>query len=313
VGRPNVTSADVAAAAGVSRATVSYVLNGIDARVSDETRARVLEAAKELGYVPNAVASALRAGRTSVVLLALPAWPLGPPIAERVTACVTALERLGYTPLVHFRHVSGPEALQRACDRVMPVGLIGPAADLPPDRIETLRAHGTRAVVALSRRPLKHVMTFAFEQRLVGSVAIEHLAERGHRHVLALMPTDPELVELGRIRLDGAYAAAARHGVTVTATVDLAEGLAAGPTAVYAFNDELALGARAALPEGMALIGTDDSPAARLADPPLTTIALGTSAGWERIAQRLHELVTDDNADRTPIIERPYLVLGATT
>ena len=50
----------------------------------------------------------------------------------------------------------------------MPVGLIGPAADLSPDRVETLRAHGTRAVIALSRRPLEHVMTFAFEQRLVG-------------------------------------------------------------------------------------------------------------------------------------------------
>ena len=57
---------------------------------------------------------------------------------------------------------------QRACDRVMPVGLIAPAADLSPDRVETLRAHGTRAVIALSRRPLEHVTTFAFEQGLVG-------------------------------------------------------------------------------------------------------------------------------------------------
>jgi DNA-binding LacI/PurR family transcriptional regulator len=313
VGRPNVTSADVAAAAGVSRATVSYVLNGVDARVSRETRARVLEAAKELGYVPNAVASALRAGRTSVVLLALPAWPLGPPVAERVTACVTELERLGYTPLVHFRHAAGPEALARACDRVMPVGLIAPAADLPPERVETLRAHGTRGVVALARRPLDHVTTFAFEQRMVGFVAIEHLAERGHQRVLALMPSDPELAELARIRLDGAYGAAARHGVTVTATVDLAEGLAAQPTAVYAFNDEMALSVGPSLPAGMALIGTDDSPAARLAHPRLTTVALGTSAGWQEIARRLHALVEDENADRTPIIERPSLVLGATT
>jgi DNA-binding LacI/PurR family transcriptional regulator len=49
VRRPNVTSADVAAAAGVSRATVGYVLNGVDARVSTETRARVLEVARDLG------------------------------------------------------------------------------------------------------------------------------------------------------------------------------------------------------------------------------------------------------------------------
>ena len=213
------------------------------------------------------------------MLLALPAWPLGPPLADRVTACVTALERLGYTPLVHFRHGAGEDALVRACDRIRPVGLIAPATDLAPDRIETLRANGTRAVIALSRRPLEHVTTLAFEQRLVGELAIEHLAERGHRHVLALLPTDPSWSTLGRARLAGAESAAARPRRTITATVDLAEGLAAGPTAVYAFNDELALGALPALPEGTALIGTDDSPAARLAHPRLTTIALGTTAG----------------------------------
>src|SRR4051812_47470164 len=94
-----VTSADVAAAAGVSRATVSYVLNGVHGRISEQTRARVHDAAERLGYVPNAMASALRAGRTEVVLLALPSWPLGPAVAEWVTAGVMEFERLGYTPL----------------------------------------------------------------------------------------------------------------------------------------------------------------------------------------------------------------------
>ena len=98
------TSADVAAAAGVSRATVSYVLNGVHDRISERTRERVFDAAERLGYVPNAVASALRAGRTEIVLLALPSWPLGPAVAEWVSAGVAALEELGYTPLVHFGH-----------------------------------------------------------------------------------------------------------------------------------------------------------------------------------------------------------------
>ena len=94
----------MAAAAGVSRATVSYVLNGVHDRISERTRERVYDAAERLGYVPNAVASALRAGRTEVVLLALPSWPLGPAVAEWVSAGVAELERLGYTPLVHFGH-----------------------------------------------------------------------------------------------------------------------------------------------------------------------------------------------------------------
>src|SRR3954452_8536861 len=140
VRRPKVTSADVAAAAGVSRATVSYVLNGVPARVSEPTRARVLRVAQELGYTPHAVASALRAGRTSVVVLALPAWPIGPPIAEAVSACVGELERLGYTPLVHFRHAAGADGFTRACDRVRPVGLIAPGVDVPAARVEALKA-----------------------------------------------------------------------------------------------------------------------------------------------------------------------------
>ena len=117
------TSADVAAAAGVSRATVSYVLNGVHDRISERTRERVFDAAERLGYVPNAVASALRAGRTEVVLLALPSWPLGPAVAEWVErgrrgarsdsatrrSCTsgTATTRAGFA---------------RACDRVRPVG-----------------------------------------------------------------------------------------------------------------------------------------------------------------------------------------------
>jgi len=94
---------------------------------------------------------------------------------------------------------------------------------------------------------------------------------------------------------------------------ELARGLAAGPTAVYAFNDEYALTVIDALPEGVALIGTDDSPAARLSHPRLTTIALVNAASWERLAQRLHALIEDEDADASPIVERPALVPGATT
>jgi DNA-binding LacI/PurR family transcriptional regulator len=81
------TSRDVAAAAGVSRATVSYVLNGADTkhRITPATRDRVLEVAERLGYEPNAVALALRAGRTEIVLVEIPNWPLGPPVAEAIS------------------------------------------------------------------------------------------------------------------------------------------------------------------------------------------------------------------------------------
>ena len=67
------TQVDVARLAGVSRATVSYVLNDVpDARVPDETRQRVLEAIEELGYQPDARAQALRSGSTKTIALIIP-------------------------------------------------------------------------------------------------------------------------------------------------------------------------------------------------------------------------------------------------
>ena len=81
------TSADVARLAGVSRATVSYVLNNTSAvRISEPTRRRVHEAAKELGYVPHAAARSLRAGHSRMVLMPAPTVAVGPalqPVHQR--------------------------------------------------------------------------------------------------------------------------------------------------------------------------------------------------------------------------------------
>jgi DNA-binding LacI/PurR family transcriptional regulator len=313
-----VTSRDVAAAAGVSRATVSYVLNDrAGHRISAATRARVRAAADRLGYVPHAAATTLRGGRTSIVLLALPAWPLGPPMAEAVSALVGELDRLGYTPLVHFIGDDDGDALTRACGRVQPVGLIAPGHALPPERVAALRAHGTRAIVGLSRRPLGHVASFAFDQAAIGAVAIGHLADRGHRDVLALLPAEPAFAALAADRLAGAERAAAERGVTVVPlTAGLAElpaRLAAAPphTAVYAFNDEYALAAMAVPGGDAAVIGCDDSIAARYARPRLTTINIVAAASWRALAQRLHAGVEGEPI--ADLVAEPHLVRGQTT
>ena len=75
-GIPVPTSSDVARVAGVSRATVSYVLNNTGAvRISDPTRRRVHQAARDLGYVPHAAARSLRAGHSRMVLMPAPTEP----------------------------------------------------------------------------------------------------------------------------------------------------------------------------------------------------------------------------------------------
>ncbi len=322
-----VTSADVAAAAGVSRATVSYVLNGVHDRISERTRERVFDAAERLGYVPNAVASALRAGRTEIVLLALPSWPLGPAVAEWVSTGVAALEELGYTPLVHFKHGDDAASFSRACDRVRPVALVAPGEDLPPARVVSLRENGTRGLLAIAPEPLAHVATIVVDQGIVGEIAATHLIDRGHRTIVALVPAEPEFAEIGAERLRGAERAAAAHGATVLpvrgecSAPDIARALAPvlgeRPSALYAFNDEFALGAIEALtdaglsvPGDVAVIGCDDSQAARRTR--LTTIRLGDPDSWRTYVARLQRMIEGDD-DVSPIAASPKLVPGATT
>ena len=322
-----VTSRDVAEAAGVSRATVSHVLNGAPGRrVSDATRARVLEVAARLGYEPHGAAAALRAGRTTIVLVALPAWPLGPPMAQAVSTAVAELERLGYTPLVHFTPADDLDALARACARAQPVGVIAPASALDPARVTALRARGAPGVMALGGAPLDHVPTFAFDQAQVGRIALEHLADRGHTRVLAVAPDDPALEALVEERLGGAAGAAANgRAVTLTRLIAPAEALAErlpaaldGHTALLAFNDEHALAAAGALadrglriPENVAIVGCDDSAAARWARPRLATIRLVDPDLWREVARRLDRAIAGE--DVSHVRAEPRLIPGAST
>jgi DNA-binding LacI/PurR family transcriptional regulator len=289
-------------------------------RISERTRARVYDAAERLGYVPNAVASALRAGRTELVLLALPSWPLGQAVAEFVTAGVTEFERLGYTPLVHFQAGGDSRAFARACDRVRPVALIAPEEDLPPARVTALRENGTRAVLAIASKPLEHVATLVVDQAAVGEVAMTHLVEHGHERIVVVMPTEPQFVALGAERLRGAQAYADAHGVSVYAlhvpcdpgaiAAALADVEPQRPTALYAFNDDFAVAALEALDGAeVAVIGTDDSDAARRVG--LTTVAFGAPDHWKRIAARLLETIESGADDRSALLERPRVIQRA--
>ena len=116
------------------------------------------------------MALALRAGRTEIVLVEMPNWPLGPPVAEAIDTMVESLEQLGYTPLVHFQRAD-PRSLTRASQRVHPVGVIAPGAELSPETAERLQALGARGLVAFAERPLPHVYTYVIDQTRMGRLA----------------------------------------------------------------------------------------------------------------------------------------------
>lgn len=294
-----VTSADVARESGVSRTTVSYVLNARkDVVLTEATRQRVLETAARLGYTPSAAARALRSGRSDLVLCVLPDWTLGPALDTLLDHLTTALADHGLSVLVHIRH--GARPLSELWRAVTPCAVLGlsPFADADA---RAMRQAGIPVVgTALDDDPQPDV--FAVPQASIGALQADHLVARGRRVVGYAAPHDDRLAAFADRRLAGVREACARHGLPapLVATVDLDVESAAdavrawragGVTGVAAYNDEVALavlaGVRAAgldVPGDVAVIGVDDIPTARVATPALTTVWQAIDAQAEYLA-----------------------------
>src|SRR3954454_12725290 len=146
-----VTSADVARLAGVSRATVSYVLNDTPRQtISASTRTRVLDAAASLGYAPSAGARTLRTGRSDVVLCLLPDWPIGPEVGAMLGNLSTELARAGLTFVVHPGNRE-ERPISEIWKAITPAAVIA-FADFSDDEMAAMRAAGVALVVALFGR-----------------------------------------------------------------------------------------------------------------------------------------------------------------
>ncbi|GAA3444104.1 LacI family DNA-binding transcriptional regulator [Planomonospora venezuelensis] len=301
------TSLDVARLAGVSQATVSYVLTDRPGtRISDETRARVREAADRLGYVPHAGARTLRTGRSGLVLMSMEDLPYGPLAVGALEGLDRELSRRGYT-LVQYgaRRLRGVPAA-RAWAELRPVAVVAGAGKLSRQAVDVLRSAGVRAVVAIGNRPSAVVPSVVLDHAGVGALAAGHLIDRGCRRLAAVVPTETGLREMGEHRLAGALQAAQARGVPVT-RADLPfreDGAAAlldlwrSVDGVFAYNDDYAMllmavlrDAGVAVPGDLRVVGCDDLPLAALLRPRLTTVRLDVSMAPSLIVQRLEELM----------------------
>jgi DNA-binding LacI/PurR family transcriptional regulator len=311
------TSADVAARAGVSRTTVSFVLNGrTDRQISTATWRRVEEAAHELGYQAHGAARHLAAGTSLTLgfvlrqsaeqvaadaLLAGTLWGLAGAAREggyRVLVEPLAPGEGRYRDLVRSRSVdglvvSGPRTddddLAALVREGFPIVLQGSRPDLEAPSVDVDNVAGARAavehLVGLGHRRIGCVTNAP----LVYTAAAERLA--GYREALTAAGIEPD----ERLVAEGMFDAASGH----LAMVEL---LRRGPlTAVFVASDVVAFGALRALrdaglrvPEDVSVVGFDDIPLAEHFDPPLTTVrlpahGLGAAAGRaliERIAGR---------------------------
>jgi DNA-binding LacI/PurR family transcriptional regulator len=310
------TSADVARLAGVSRATVSYVLNDTaGGRVGEQTRERVRAAAEQLGYVPHAAARSLRAGHSGLVLLATPEVTLGPLFSAFFSELRAGLHGYGYTAVLYgSRPGLRGVRLARAWAELRPSAvLMGAGEATDAEGVATLKRSGARAVVNFGGPLVEGAHAVGLSHREVGAVAARHLLARGHRAIGVLMPTDASLRQFSEPRLAGAreqvagFPDARLETLPLDYTEEAAAALAArwrslGLTGLFCYNDEFAalvlaafLDAGIAVPGEAALVGADDLMLSRVVRPRLSTVHIALPDGAQ-LAEMIDRLIREPEA-----------------
>ncbi|MFD0714422.1 LacI family DNA-binding transcriptional regulator [Paenibacillus sp. GCM10027626] len=304
----------VAELAGVSEATVSRVLNGVGP-IKEATRQRVLEAARQLNYVPSALARQFarsKSGNLGVVLPLLPKVNVFSTyyFSEILSGIGYTAKQCGYDLLLLFREPDEPREYSRLFQtQKVDVCIILGAQDVPEERaaIAELQAAEHPFCLINQRFDGLQVNSVDADHRLGSFKVTAHLLERGRSRIIFL--NGPDVYSNSVDRLAGfrqALAEAGREAAAVmTGNYSRKSGYAlaarcaamirAGEAdAIIAANDRMAIGLQQGLEEcglragtDYALAGGDDSEGARLMNPPLTSLAVPFFEMGREAASRL--------------------------
>ncbi len=322
------TARQVAERAGVSRTTVSFVLNNVSGmRISEETRQRVLEAARDLNYHPDATARRMVTGRTRVIGFVLRqtadqvyADRLLPQMLGGISRAAAAqgfhvlFEPIppdnsagAYSRLIRERHVDG-------------IILSGPRLD----DLEVLTIHGEGAfIVLVGQLPGSNIPYVDVDNIGGAQLAVQHLISLGHTRI-GIVTNAASAYTASADRLEGYRQALASAGIDYAeglvrygdftpysgeAAMDDLLSIAERPTAVFVASDAVALGALRAvrnrglrIPQDLALVGFDDIPLAEFVSPPLSTVRIPAGGlGWGA-ADLLMRLIDGEEDVRTPAV-----------
>ena len=325
---------DVAKSAGVSIATVSYALNGRPG-VGEETRRRVLDLAKAMGFRPNRLARGLRLGRAHVLGLLI-ADIANPTYTEIAAAVVDEAAAAGYQVFLSHAGVHGelqrPQVetlLDQRC-----AGLIFTSV-VEEDRalLEQIHAAGVPIVQVIRRICGVHADFVGTDEEAAGYAAATHLLELGHRRIA--MAAGPRTSSASRLRAQGVRRALAGAGVemperwsvegdlTVSAGYALAAQMLARaplPTAMICGNDVMALGAMDAIvdaglriPEEIAVVGYDDMAFASSRLIQLTTVHSPHAEMGKHAVRRLMERIEDPELPVQEIFVQEHLAVRRTS
>jgi LacI family transcriptional regulator len=320
------TQYDVAERAGVSQATVSQVLNSTSAiSVPEETRQRILAVVQELGYVPNLSARSLRTQKTYTIAVIIPDitnpfYPLFLRGMQDIT------EENDYN-LIAYNSDGSPEKEARCLEGVKRNQVDGLIASLFKNHEELLLDLDV-PVVLLGPKPAEpypHDVVW-LDNILAARQIVEHLIKRGNPRLAMLagivgtpphqnryigycqaleehhIPLDENLVIYGDFTENSGYIAMKTLLQRTSA-----------PLSIFAVNDLMAMGAMVALrelglriPQDVAMAAFDDIPAAKLTDPPLTTVNQHQENMGRMAAKMLFEQIQGKAPQEGRFVEMPF-------
>jgi len=321
------TSHDVARLAAVSRTTVSYVLNNSDSgiAISEATRQRVLDAARDLGYHPNAAARSLRRQIAGVV--GLVTYDTSNRMGTNafmwlvMDGVMSELGQAGIKLIVEAADASRPDPCVSLVREGHVDGLIVTGAGRADTELRVLHAEGTPIVLwgRLSGSDLPFV---DIDNVAAARTAVEHLLDLGHSRIGCITNAPPMTDTAAADRLLGYRSALESRGIRFDETLvrhgtfDERSGMEAmtsllhgneRPTAVFVASDEVALGAlkaaklaSVAVPDELAMVGFDDLPIAPFLEPALTTVRVPAREIGVVAARTLIDAVSHSTGRRRP-------------
>jgi len=317
--RKRVTSKDVAKKVGVSRTTVSLVLNDVRGiQISPETRQKVIEAAKELGYVPDATAQALASRRTKAIGLVLTRdqhhIATDAFLPKIISGLLTTAKKRNVRILIDWVEAEHQESAYFELARAQRIdGMILSTPRLDDKALKTLETVDIPTVLmgSITGSSLPFVDV---DNTKAAEKATDYLTSLGHKDIACISNAQPKYTAAPE-RVDGYRKALSKMNIPINedliryADFDPESGYECMRsllensdtfTAVFVASDNVAIGAKSALreanlriPDDISIVGFDDIPWAKYSDPPLTTIQLPAESLAESACTLLLDLIQD--------------------
>lgn len=323
---------DIAKAVGVTQTTVANALAG-RGNVSEATRKRILQCAQDMGYRPNVLARGLAKGKTSTIGFLLPtiANPFYPEIAEEIERITHVHDYQLLLCNTHHDYALGRQNLERLVSRwVDGIIVMGSSMDLA-DLVHQFE-HGLPIVLCnwQENEPSPGIPQVNVDFRLAGELAAHHLLALGHQKIAIIVdepqqttrfagfrtallsagiPLQDEMIQLGDSTIESGHAAA-RTLLTSPQR----------PTAIFATNDWMAIGALEAareegihVPEDLSIIGLDNVIVGAHISPPLTTIDIPKHQLAKEATELLMRQIDGDKDQTQSILIPPELLVRHST